>query len=82
MCPGNVLTALKRQAPLRLRIPLKQTKSDSKTKIEDPMHPTEKKDKFSARQVLFFYDSPCLLVWTQQSHWGSGIWDKQNTSYM
>ncbi len=37
MCPGNIHTALKRQAPLRLLIPRKQPKSDSKTKFEDAM---------------------------------------------
>ncbi len=52
MCPGNVHTALKRQA--RLLIPRQQTKSDSQTKIEDAMYPTEKRDSVSARQVLDF----------------------------
>ena len=59
ICPGNVHTALKRQAPLRLLIPLIQTNSDSKPKklIIKVNHKLstimlEKGDPFSAQQVL------------------------------
>ena len=65
-CGGNVHTALKRQAPLRLLIPRQQTKADSNTKIEDAMYPMERRDSVRARQVLLNDVSPMsLVVWSR-----------------
>ncbi len=52
ICLGYVHTALKHQAPLHLLLPLMQTKSNSKPKIEDPMYPTERGNSLSVLQVL------------------------------
>jgi hypothetical protein len=66
-CGGNVHTALKRQAPLRLLIPRQQTKADSNTKIEDAMYPMEKRDSVRARQVLLNDVSPTQITCKQHS---------------